>query len=264
MAENTTDHANDRVAVSGPTKLESVDAREFSAAGHTTVSGDVHAEQVDLSGATTIQGDLYATTVDTSGATTIEGDAVIDAFDASGRTQISGAVTAGAVDTSGSFTVGGHVGVETLQASGATELETVAAEDATLSGSTTLTEGTIARFEASGALNADRLEGERVTLHVGSADMRVDDLQADHVTVDRSEDHGGFVARFLDPDDGRLSVDTLAADEVDLVEATVREVTADTATIGPGCEIEVLRARDWSIDDDATVETTRHTTDAQR
>jgi|GEM_PF-1891175 len=249
-------HEQDRVDVSGPTTLDGVDAETFDASGHTTVTGDAYADRGDLSGHTEIRGDLRAVTVTASGATTVAGDAAVETVDASGSTTIDGDLTAVTVDASGSLSVGGHAGIEELDASGATRCGSLAAETAAVSGDTTIREVTVDTFDVGGALEVEDLDAATLTVRLGTGDVTVDHLDAGTVTVQRTESRGGVLGVLIGREDGRATVETLVAEEVSLVDTTVTELTAETASIGPGCRIECLRAAEWEIDDDATVEQT--------
>lgn len=254
MSDRSAQYDTDRVDVSGPSRLESVDAETFDASGHTTVTGDVHAARVDVSGATEIDGELRANRVSASGTTTVNGQATIETLNTSGSVAFESEVTAATIDASGRFSVTGNVSVEDFDASGSTRLGAVMAENVEVSGDTRAEEMTVGRLTASGAIDIDDLDAETVSVNLGSSTARITHLDAESVTVARRDSASGVFGVLLRQGDGRLTVETLVAKEVDLVETTVAELTAETAIIGPGCHIEQLRADEWEIDSEATVE----------
>lgn len=253
-----TKHDRQRISISGITRLDSVDAQSFNGSGSTTVEGDVEADWVDLSGSATIGGDLVTETADLSGAVSVAGDLSADVVDSSGTAKVTGESTVTTLVGSGSFSSRGPARIDRVDCSGSTKFASLEAKSVTTSGAFTVTEAVMDEFDGSGNLDVDTLETGRFSFRFATADARVRRLEAETVDVQRV-DQGG-VMRLLRHinSTGSFTIDTLVADSVELEYTNVGEVTADSVELGPGCEVDLLRARAWNVHADATVHETEY------
>ena len=237
MRTGITNGTDEDVSVVGPTHLSSVDCESFSAAGATKVDGDVEARIVSLKGSTTVGGDLTAGEFSAKGSTNVAGSATADEISAKGSTRVDGDLRADRVEAKGSSKFG-DVSAETVAATGALA---VADLDADV-------------VEVEGVASADRVRADEFSLEMGGGESTVEAIVGGTVSVER-----GDSVNVLDADGnskGRLDVGTVEGEDVTLEYATADEVTGETVRIGPGSRVDVVRAEDVDVDEDATVERT--------
>lgn len=230
------------LSVAGPTRLDGVDERAFEAAGDTEVAGNVRAGRVTLAGATSVGGDLLADRFEAAGRTHVGGDVAVDDLDAAGQLHVAGDLSADAIDLDGATRVEGRTAVDRLSADGAARLGDVDADSVDADGALAAGEVSADRVAVAGAVEADRIAADRVALTLGDADSAVGTVTGETVTVERESGS-----------EGRLDVERVAGAVVDVGYTIAEVVEGGDVVVGPGSEVEVVRAVDPEVHDDATV-----------
>lgn len=217
----------DSLHVVGPTHLSAVDCRSFSAEGVTKVDDDIAAETVALKGSTSVGGDVRT-----------------DALEAKGTTNVGGSVEADEATFAGASRVEGSIQIDSLDAEGSSRFGDVEADSFVGKGSVAVDTLVADEIAIHGVVGADRLEADSIHLELGSGESEVDVIEASDLSVERNES------------DGRLTATTIVGEHVSIEHAIVEEVRAERVVIGPGANVGVVRAREFDVDDRATVERT--------
>lgn len=245
------EYSKQRVAVAGSATLDTVDAATFDTSGSATVDGDVRAGRVDSAGRTTVGGDFVAEQVDSSGKTRVDGDFRALELDSSGKLSVGGALEADRVDSSGTVEVSGETRVDSLHSSGSLLLADAVIDTFDSSGSVTLGELRAGDATLSGTVEADRIDAESLDIELAD-DASVGHIVADEVRVRRADENGGLLDRLIKKSESQLTVDEIEAVEVDIEHTVAETVEGETVRLGPGTTVDVVRADELHVDDDAS------------
>lgn len=236
----TTDTSGDDVRVVGPTNLSSVDCESFSAAGATNVEGDVTATDVSLKGTASVGGDVSAAE-----------------FVAKGATEVGGSLTADEATVKGSTSVD-SVTADRLEAKGASEFGDVSVDSASTTGSLSVADLVADdSAEISGVASADSIRADEVRIVLADGESTVEDIVGGTVSVERETLGKGWGIDGASTD-GHLRAKTVEGDAVVVEHATVEKIVGEQVHLGPGARVEVVRAGELEVHEDATVERTKN------
>lgn len=213
------------VRISGSGKVTgNIRCVDFSTSGSSRVDGSLETETFKTSGSSRIEGDIIANEVRTSGSANVHGDVTTEEFQCSGSSNIDGNLQAKELSASGSIKVGNNVSGDRMKFSGSFEFGgNCEAEEFQSSG----------HFHIKGLLNAETMD-----INLGSH-CKVQEIGGNKVNI-YSRNPGLNLLGFLGLKftTGKLTCNTIEADEVDIAFVEADLVRGNNIVIREGCNIQ--------------------------
>ena len=211
---------NARIAGEGQLSGGEYGAITINGAG--SIKGDVTASNVRINGAGTADGNVKADTIVVNGSASFGKDIQASKLTVNGDASVTQGVGVSELNVKGRFYVGGGIATHGIDARGEIKVEGDVSSDGFRS------EGA---FTIGGLLNAEAID---IKLY---APCKVREIGGRSVTVKQGR---GFASVFTFFTEGRLTAESIEADDVILEFTTAKVVRGARVDIGDGCRIDLV------------------------
>jgi len=181
---------------------------------------------------------------------------------ATGSIKITGNITANKISVAGSIKADGDIKTDNFKGAGSMEIDgDIQGEDISVGGSLKARNIRGDTIRLGGAIAAERISGDKISM---GGSVKAQKIQGDIVKIELEGEsvvnliHGDRIEitakrGILRKCSGKMVVDEIHGDEVRIECTRAKIVDSDTAVIGVGCEIEVLKAEKIKINRNAKV-----------